>query len=118
MSSVLAGIDHLHNGDRFKYSFMCILISLCYFTLSNTRRFYSSRDSLWSPGGKGLTGPICPSLFLNSFFPRPAKASPFVILLCLMPDNFICQGRASVWERVKLRSKRFKPEHHQTNVLF
>ena len=40
-------------------------------------------------GGKGLTGPICPSLFLNSFPPKPANASPFVILLCLMPDYFI-----------------------------
>ena len=31
-------------------------------------------------GGKGLTGPTCPSLFLNPFSPRPAKT---VQLLCL-----------------------------------
>ena len=51
-------------------------------------------------GGKGLTGPICPSLFLNPFSPRPAKTVPFVILLCLTPDDFTRQGRASGWERV------------------
>ena len=51
-------------------------------------------------GGKGLTGPICPYLFLNPFPPRLAKTGPFVILLCLMPDNFTHQRRASGWERV------------------
>ena len=34
-------------------------------------------------GGKGLTGPICPSLISLTFSPRPAKTIPFVILLCL-----------------------------------
>ena len=52
-------------------------------------------------GGKGLTGPICPSLFLNLSSPRPVKTIPFVILLCLMPNDFTHQGRASRWERVK-----------------
>ena len=52
-------------------------------------------------GGKGLTGPICPSLFLNPFPPRPAKTVPFVSLLCLTLYNFTRQGRASGWERVK-----------------
>ena len=33
-------------------------------------------------GGNGLTGPICPFLFLNPFSPTPAKIGPFVILLC------------------------------------
>ena len=42
-------------------------------------------------GGKGLTGSICPSLFLNPFSPRLAKTVPFVSLLCLMPDKFTCQ---------------------------
>ena len=37
-----------------------------------------------------------------NFSPRPAKATPFVILLCLMPDDFTRQGRASGWERVKI----------------
>ena len=32
--------------------------------------------------------------------PRPAKTGPFIILLCLTPDDFTCQGRASGWERV------------------
>ena len=53
-------------------------------TLSNTRQFYSSREwlSVWELG-KGLTGPICLTLF--PFPPRPAKIGPFVILLCLKP---------------------------------
>ena len=32
-------------------------------------------------GGKGLTEPICPSLFLNPFPPKAAKSGHFVILL-------------------------------------
>ena len=31
--------------------------------------------------------------------PNLAKIEPFVILLCLTPDNFTCQQRASGWER-------------------
>ena len=39
---------------------------------------------------------------LNPFSPRPAKTGPFIILLCLMTDDFTCQGRASgCRERVK-----------------
>ena len=44
-----------------------------------------------------------PSVFSFSFnlsSPRPAKTVPFVILLCLTPDDFTCQWRASGWERV------------------
>ena len=41
------------------------------------------------------------NLILSSFPPRLAKTAPFVILLCLTPDDFTCQGRASGWERVK-----------------
>ena len=40
--------------------------------------------------------------FINSFSPRLAKTVPFVILLCLTPYDFTCQGRASGWERVKI----------------
>ena len=36
----------------------------------------------------------------NHFPPRPAKTDLFVILLCLTPDDFNRQGRASGWERV------------------
>ena len=50
--------------------------------------------------GKGLTGPTCPSLFLNPFSPRLAKTIHFVSLLCLTLYNFTRQGRASGWERV------------------
>ena len=50
-------------------------------------------------GGKGLTGPICTSLFLNSFPPSVAKTALFVTLLCLTPDDFTPQGRTSGWER-------------------
>ena len=32
-------------------------------------------------GNKGLTGPICPSLFRNPFPPRPSQTVPFIILL-------------------------------------
>ena len=65
------------------------------FTLSNARRFYSSvMGEPLGVGGKGLTGPICPSLFLlNPFPPKPAKTGPFIILLCLTPDDFTHQGR-------------------------
>ena len=31
---------------------------------------------------------------------RPAKIDPFVILLCLTPDDFTRRWRASGWERV------------------
>ena len=48
-------------------------------------------------GGKGLTGP---PLFLNLFSPTPAKTIPFVVSLCLTPDDFTRQGRASGWEMV------------------
>ena len=50
--------------------------------------------------GKGLTGPICPSLFLNSFPPKLANASPFVILLCLIPDYFILSNARTNSARV------------------
>ena len=37
---------------------------------------------------------------LNRSSPRLAKTIPFVILLCLTPDDFTRQWRASGWERV------------------
>ena len=37
---------------------------------------------------------------LNPFTPWPAKTVPFVIVLCLIPNDFTRQGRASGWERV------------------
>ena len=40
------------------------------------------------------------SMLINPFTPRPAKTGHFVILLCLMPDKFTCQGRDSEWKRV------------------
>ena len=39
-------------------------------------------------------------IFINLSSPRPAKTIPFVILLCLTPDDFTRQWRASGWERV------------------
>ena len=50
--------------------------------------------------GRVLTGPICPSLFINPLLPRPTKTSTFIILLCLTPNHFTCQRRAFGWERV------------------
>ena len=48
-----------------------------------------------------ITEPIWPSLFLNPLPPSPAKTIPFVILLCLTPDDFTRQERAvSRMERV------------------
>ena len=41
--TILWSIDHLHNGDRFKYSFMCILTSLL--GLIQVQRFYSITDT-------------------------------------------------------------------------
>ena len=40
-------IDHLDNGDRFKYSFMCILISLL--GLIQVQRFYLITDTETRP---------------------------------------------------------------------
>ena len=40
-------MDHLHNGDRFKYSFTCILISLL--GLIQVQRFYSITDTETRP---------------------------------------------------------------------
>ena len=34
--------------------------------------------------------------------PRPAKTVPFVILFCLTPDDFTCQGRSSERQRVNI----------------
>ena len=67
--------------------------SLRYFTLSNAKKF------LLIKGGKGLTGPICPSLFLNPFPPRPAETS--IILLCLMPDYFTLYNTKRFYLREK-----------------
>ena len=38
---------------------------------------------------------------INLSSPRLAKTVPFVILLCLTPDDFTHQWGASGWERVK-----------------
>ena len=38
-------------------------------------------------------------VLINPFPPRAAKSRHFIILLCLMPDNFTCQRRASGWEK-------------------
>ena len=38
--------------------------------------------------------------YFNPFPPRAAKSGHFVILLCLTPDDFTHQRRASGWERV------------------
>ena len=54
-----------------------------------------NRESL---GGKSITGPISPSFCHNPFSPRPAT---LLILFCLMPGEFTCQGRAFGWERVE-----------------
>ena len=39
-------------------------------------------------------------IIINPFSPRPTKTSPFIILFCLMPNNFTHQGKACWWERV------------------
>ena len=45
--NIIYCIDYLHNGDRFKYSFMCILISLL--GLIQVQRFYSITDTETRP---------------------------------------------------------------------
>ena len=40
------------------------------------------------------------NVYNNLFPPRPGKTGPFVILLCLTPDNLTYQGKAAGWERV------------------
>ena len=42
----------------------------------------------------------------NLSSPRPAQTVPFVILLCLTPDDFTRQWRASGWEMVNPFSPR------------
>ena len=87
---------------------------LDYFTLSNARRFYLSKDSIWVHMYMGRVNWVC----LHIFPSRLAKTSP-IILLCLMPArlhciifciefynfiiiyNFTHQGKASGWESIK-----------------
>ena len=40
--------------------------------------------------------------WLTLSLPDQPKLVPFVILLCLTPDDFTHQGTASGWERVKI----------------
>ena len=42
-----------------------------------------------------LSANACIKLKFNPFPPRPAKTSPFVILLCLTQGNFTREGKAS-----------------------
>ena len=73
---------------------------LCYLTLSNVHQTISLING--EPlGGKGLTGPICPSSSLTFPLGKPTKTVPFVIWLCLTPDDFTRQRRALGWERFK-----------------
>ena len=69
-------------------------------------------------GEERLTGPNCPSLFLNPFSPRPAKTSPFVILLCLTPEDFARQGRAPGWERVNWTSYSWSTIRSNLNIRY
>ena len=73
---------------------------LCYFTLSNTRQFYSLREIFL----EGNT-----SLYFNPLTPRLAQTSPFVSLLCLTPKFYFYLLRESTRgltgsERVKHQS--------------
>ena len=43
-------------------------------------------------------------LLVINFSPRVAKTAPFIILLCLTPDDFTHQEKAYGWERVKIYS--------------
>ena len=54
-----------------------------------------NRESL---DGKGITGTNPPSFCLNPFPPSPTT---LLILFCLMPGEFTCQGRAFGWVRVE-----------------
>ena len=60
-------------------------------------------------GGKGSLGLNLLIFFLNPFWlPRSAiKPPPCYFTLCLMPDDFTCQGRASGWERVRTRNTKY-----------
>ena len=49
----------------------------------------------------------------NPFPPGLAKTKPFIILLCLMPNNFTHQWRASGWERVNWANW---PAHLPSNI--
>ena len=60
---------------------------------------------------------ICELLYLQNSDPYPpwlAETGSFIILLCLTPDNFTCQGRASGLERVNY-VLRLKPNQCKIN---
>ena len=61
-------------------------------------------DTMLSSFGIYCSGTIISSqtFGFNPFPSRLAKTDPFTILLCLMPDDFTHQRKASGWERVKL----------------
>ena len=50
--------------------------------------------------------------------PFPSQTGPFIILLCLTPENFTSQGRASGWERVNLKypSYRTISSNHPSSI--
>ena len=72
------------------------IILLCLTTLTSDSFPRQGRASGWEKVNwaylsidlSSLTGPICLSLFPNPFTPRAAKTSPFIILLCLTPEDF------------------------------
>jgi hypothetical protein len=65
------------------------IILLCltpdYFTLSNARRFYSSRGERWH---WMVNWPICLCVYLTHWVTLCPDVPYFIILLCLMPDYF------------------------------
>ena len=44
-------------------------------------------------------------ILINVFSPRLAKTVPFVIFLCITPEDFTRQWRASGWEHLQLYVK-------------
>ena len=48
---------------------------------------------------------------------RTSYWEAWVILLCLTPDNFTRQGRASGWERVKCWYRKRSFKHYHVNII-
>ena len=68
-------------------------------------------------GRKGLTEPICPSLFLNPFPPRATKSIHFVIVYTVSNVRRFYSSNESLWVgkgfNVKYGNERIKRNHQQ-----
>ena len=104
----LTCVDY-HDMHQSLLLYFCGAIGLFFYIINRTKLFLVlnrishsfallTREISWSTLEIFRTySTVC----INLSSPRSAKTGPFVILLCLTPDDFTCQWRVSGWERVK-----------------